>query len=164
MSLHSDDNSITSKCFSNAVKFLSIRDHSEYELITKLKKKGYNSKTIESALSKCREYKYLDDEKFALKFFNTRVLSLYGPFKIRMDLKNKRVADHIIEQLIGDYEESPKEYETARRYFLKSRYKIEKKKEPRKKSEAYFRIMSSRGFSRSVIMDIHNEAHELFNP
>lgn len=149
------------QCFTCAVKFLNIRDHSIYELEFKLRKKGFDENSISQAVKKCIDYNYLDDERFALRYFETLKDRLNGPRKIISELYKKKISTEIIEKLIKDYQSSGEEYSIAKRYFLKIRYKIEKKN-INKRNDAFFRSMASRGFSKEIIFDILNEFPDLF--
>ncbi len=42
------------KAFSEAVRYLARRDHSEYELHYKLKKKGHPDNEINEAIAECK--------------------------------------------------------------------------------------------------------------
>jgi regulatory protein len=158
--LHQRKKSIKSgpkNSFEAALNFLKIRDHSKFELETKLKKKGFNSAEIKEAVYKCIEYNFIDDEKFAKNYFEFEKRKLNGPHKIKADFYKKGIDKKIADRLIENYQESEEEFKTALKFFLKSKYKIDKKDDFKKKAQTYMRIMSQKGFSKSVVMDIFNE-------
>jgi regulatory protein len=144
-------------CFEAALNFLKIRDHSKFELESKLKKKGFSTEEIKEALSKCIEYRFIDDEKFARNYFEIEKRKLNGPLKIRADFSKKGIDKKITDNLIDNYQESQEEFDLALKYFFKSKYKIDKKDDFKKKAQAYMRIMSQKGFSKSVVMDIFDQ-------
>jgi len=141
-------------CFQSALNFLKIRDHSKFELETKLRKKKYSSNEIKEAINKCFEYKFLDDEKFAKNYFEIEKRKLNGPLKIRAAFYKKGIDNKITDELIAKFQESKEEYKIALKFFFKSKYKIDKKEGYNKKAQTYIRIMSQKGFSRSIVMDI----------
>ncbi|MGM0419218.1 MAG: regulatory protein RecX [Thermodesulfobacteriota bacterium] len=141
--------------YTSALDFLKIRDHTEFELKTKLAKKGYAEEEIDLALNKCKEFKFIDDEKFAKAFFEQEKRKLNGPLKIKQNFYKKGLSPDLCDRLLAGYEESDEEYSTALKYFLKSKFKIDKKQGTQKKAEAFMRIMSQRGFSKSVVMNIY---------
>ena len=57
---------VGSRCaFIAGLRLLSYRDHSEKELIMKLVQKGHKKNYAENAVEKLKEYRYVDDERFA---------------------------------------------------------------------------------------------------
>lgn len=165
MSQHNNNNfntSIDNQCFINAVKFLNIRDHSRSELITKLKKKGYKKKEIDEAINRCLEYNYLDDAKFAQNLCNSLIRRLNGSLKIKNELLKKKIDPDIIEELMAKYQDSNEEFETAKKYFLKNRYKFDKKDDKRKRIDSYLRSMNQRGFSKFAVYNLMDEFSNYF--
>ncbi|MDY0362345.1 MAG: regulatory protein RecX [Desulforegulaceae bacterium] len=158
--MHQPDKKNKASCkdsFEASLNYLKIRDHSRFELELKLKKKGFSSSQIKEAIHKCLEYKFIDDEKFAKNYFEVEKRKLNGPLKIKADFYKKGIAAEISDRLISDFEGSQEEYDLALKYFLKSKYKIDKKDSFNKKAQAYMRIMSQKGFSKSVVIDIFEQ-------
>lgn len=57
---------VGSRCaFIAGLRFLSYRDHSSKELVTKLVRKGHKRESAESAVVKLSEYGYVNDERYA---------------------------------------------------------------------------------------------------
>jgi len=90
-----------SKSFSAALRLLSRRDRSETELRHKLEQFGFSLSAIETAVTKCREYNYLDDNRYATE--RARALMRTGRGvgrKVRLDLRRIGVSDAIVEQAL----------------------------------------------------------------
>ena len=51
--------------FQEALKLLTGRDYSEAELRSRLSRHGYAAEEIDDAVARCKEYGYLDTERFA---------------------------------------------------------------------------------------------------
>lgn len=84
------------KSFAAALRLLTRRDRSETELRQKLKQLGFSLSSIESAVDKCREYNYLDDNRYAAE--RARILMRTGRGvgkKIILDLRQRGI-DEII--------------------------------------------------------------------
>ncbi len=78
--------------FASALRLLSSRDMSEAELRRKLARFGFSTHEIDDAVSKCREYDYLDDQRYAL--LRARSLAQSGKGvgrKIVLDLKQRGI-------------------------------------------------------------------------
>lgn len=92
-----------SRALEKSFKLLGIRPRSEKELIKKLKEKGFAEKIIQKTLKKLKELGYLNDEKFAGSWLESRKLSFKGKYAIQKELKQKGVAEEIIKKTISRY-------------------------------------------------------------
>ena len=78
--------------FASALRLLTTRDLSEAELRRKLARFGFATADIDSAISKCHEYNYLDDQRYAL--LRARSLAKTGKGvgqKVILDLKQRGI-------------------------------------------------------------------------
>lgn len=148
-------------CFDNALNILKIRDHSVFELETKLAKKGFSKNEIKDAVEKCIEYKFIDDAKFAASLVKSHKNRLSGPLKIKFELKRKKISEEIIEDLLSLYE-GEEELLIAEKYFLKVKYKFEKKETPQKRAQAFMQNMAQRGFSKYSVYSILEKYSSFF--
>ena len=85
-----------------AIRYLSRRDYSRRELRDRLQAKGLPSELVEAALNDLEEKGYQSDERFAETFLRSRISRGDGPFKIKMQLNQKGIAETLIEQLFND--------------------------------------------------------------
>ncbi len=99
---------VGSRCaFIAGLRFLSYRDHSEKELINKLVQKGHKYDYALSACEKLKEYRYIDDERFAENYSKNLIdrkgMSIRG---IKNELSRKgisrEIADNVCENLDND--------------------------------------------------------------
>ncbi|WP_367988120.1 recombination regulator RecX [Vibrio sp. NTOU-M3] len=95
-----------------AMQLLSRRDHGEYELYQKLSLKGYEQEAIEEAVNFCLDHNYLDDLRYAKSQIRQHVYKGHGERRIRQELNQKRVADHLIDKAMQ--EESQDWFECAK--------------------------------------------------
>ncbi|SHI27641.1 regulatory protein RecX [Ferrimonas marina] len=79
-----------------AVGLLSRRDHSRGELQQKLRLRGFSVDEIQAAVERVTELGYLDDARFAQLFVRYRSQGGKGPMRLRMELRERQVADELI--------------------------------------------------------------------
>ena len=143
-----DSNSLQD-CLDAAYYYLSYRPRSEGEIRQWLHKRGLAKEVAETAIAKLREQNLIDDFTFA-QFWKDNRLSFRPKSKrlIKKELRDKKVAAQIIEQVIKDIDDE----EIA--------YKLGSRRLPRLVHLDYpdfYRRISSylayRGFSYQVIRD-----------
>ena len=87
-----------------ALDLLSLRSHSEFELLQKLRRK-FCEEACEYAVSEMRRIDLVDDFKFAEMYaerlFEDRKM---GVFRIRRELEAKGVAGDIIDEVVSRYD------------------------------------------------------------
>ena len=88
----------------SALRSLSRRSHSIYELKIKLKQKGYKSKVIERVIDYLERLNFLDDKKFAESFYLDRLKNKKeSSQKIRMQLYKKGIDREIISNVESNF-------------------------------------------------------------
>lgn len=92
-------------CYYSAIKYLNYRRRSTKEIKQKLKSIGYADQYIESTIEKLKKQKYLDDYEYAKCFIKEKItLTNHGPNKIKNDLRQKGIAEEIIDKTIDEYD------------------------------------------------------------
>ena len=92
------------RAFNKASDLLSRRDHSEKELLTKLRQKGF-AEGAEAAIEKLRDYGYVDDERFAASYAaELKRLKHFGKRRIEQELFKKGVDREIISNVLDSLE------------------------------------------------------------
>ena len=79
-----------------AIGYLARREHSAAELQQKLQRAGHETDKIHAALEKLQHSGLQNDERFAEAFIRSRALRGYGELRIRQEMKQKGVADELI--------------------------------------------------------------------
>ncbi|MCH7614114.1 MAG: RecX family transcriptional regulator, partial [Candidatus Marinimicrobia bacterium] len=99
------------QAFHAAISLLNYRMRSKAELRKRLAEKGYETGTIDNAMQKLEEKKYVNDELFAKAFINDKIHSRYlGPVALRRELIPHRIDSELVEKLIQQaYNEIPEE-------------------------------------------------------
>ena len=87
-----------------AMDYLSRAEHSRYQLLLKLRKKGYSSAEIDPALDYLEEKHALDDSRFAEAWLHTRSLhQAEGRRKMYAGLVSRGINGKIADKSLDDY-------------------------------------------------------------
>lgn len=87
--------------YAQAIRFLTLRSHSENELYKKLLKK-HSRLSAEYAIAKCRELGFLDDADFASRYAKELAENKkYGVARIRQELLLKGIDRDLIDNAIS---------------------------------------------------------------
>jgi len=85
-----------------ALRLLTRRDRSEAELREKLEQFGFSTSNIDQTIVRCREYNYLDDQRYALERARALMRSGRGVGqKILLDLRRRGIAAETAEQALA---------------------------------------------------------------
>ena len=100
------DRSSLQDCLDAAYYFLGYRPRSEGEIEHWLRKRGFANEVTEKAIAKLRDQSLTDDLAFA-QFWKDNRLSFRPKSKrlIRRELRDKKVASEIIEQVTNDIDD-----------------------------------------------------------
>jgi regulatory protein len=104
------------RCLDAAFRYLSYRPRSEAELRQRLKRRGFDSSSIERALILLKEQGLVDDVAFA-RFWkeNRDSFSPRGRKMLESELKLKGVDPEIIVETLAGLDEESSAYEAARK-------------------------------------------------
>lgn len=92
------------RAFNKASELLSRRDHSEKELLIKLRQKGF-SEGAEAAIEKLRNYGYVDDERFASSYaLELQRIKHFGKRRIEQELFKKGIDREIVSNVLDSLE------------------------------------------------------------
>ncbi len=121
-----------SKAFNAALRYLSYRPRSEYEVRDYLRRKEYDDVLIDSTLTRLQENRFVDDTAFAQSWVRSRQAGLPRSGRVlRMELMKKRVPKEVIEAVLAE-QDGEFEFEALRSVASKklrlSRYSQDKQK------------------------------------
>lgn len=142
------------RAYNCAVSLLSRRDHSEKELLRKLKEKGFQQ-GAESAIERLKKSGYIDDERFCRMYVNElRRLKGYGKRRIEQELYLKGISRDIIGEALEEisFDKSILSDIIRRKYLSK----MTDEKSKKRAVNALMRL----GYSYSEIRDAINELDE----
>lgn len=135
-------------------RLLAMRPHSEKELETKLRAKGFPEAVIKEALEKLRDLKYLNDASFAIQWArNLAVNKLWGNRKISAGLQEKGVAVHLIGDAIASVRQELSEEEAIALLIRKKKARKKAAASDRKEKQRIFTSLMGRGFPPGLILN-----------
>src|SRR3972149_6940047 len=104
------------RCFKAATNYLVYRPRSEPELRERLRRRGFSTDSIEAVIAKLKRLKYVDDAAFA-EFWkdNRESISPRSQALTRLELRQKGIADDIIDQTVATIDDEDSAYRAAPR-------------------------------------------------
>lgn len=143
------DTAVIDKGYDRALNLISMRPRSEWEIQDYLKRKDYDEETSRTVLEKLKNMLLLDDLKFARAWVeNRRLLKATSKRRLQQELRQKRVADDIIQQVLE--EDETDELDVLRQL-------VEKKKSRYPDKMKLMQYLSRQGFSYSDIKSVLDE-------
>lgn len=133
------------------MEILSRRDHSEAELAQKMRSKSFTPSQIELTIAKLKQSNLLNDTTFANRYAQQILRSkAVGPRYVADKLRQKRIDNTIIEQVISDT------YQEGEEGLAKKAADKWKKLHPKKAGDKQRlqKFLASRGFTQSGIMGV----------
>jgi regulatory protein len=135
-----------------ALEFLSFRRRTEKQVKEKLKKKGFDEKTIKVTIDKLKEFDLINDLEFATAWVKDRLaFKPRGKKLLKQELWKKGIKNDIIEQIIEELcqDEDKSALELLEK--IKKRYKD---LEPKAAKRRMFNFLLRRGFSYEVTRQV----------
>jgi regulatory protein len=89
-----------------ALRYLARREYAVEELRHKLVARGADSGIVGAVINGLVEENLLSDERFTEMYVRTRIRALFGPLKIRAELRGRGVTDAMIARHMPDGDEA----------------------------------------------------------
>ena len=137
-----------------AVRILTYRDHSKYELKQKLQKRGFASEVIDTVIIACERLNYIDDKRTARLYISQLKRKRFGIRHIRMALKKKRLYGAAIEDFLLENYAKIEERKNADKLLEKKMKTFNREEDLKKRRDKIFRFLYSRGFNKDIIADL----------
>jgi regulatory protein len=137
-----------------AVRYLTYKDRSEKEILSKLTDAGFDANIAQSAIDELKTIGYLDDARYAMKYLSERIRTKALSKKVLgYELKNKGIDGDIIDKVLSEFETD--DYEVALREGKRKfgKYDINDKKIEQK----VYRFLLHRGFSYEIVNKVIRE-------
>lgn len=105
---------LSQRCYEAALRYLDYRPRSQAELRQRLARRGFDEENVEATLARLQEQGLVDDLAFA-RFWqeNRQAFSPRSRWLVRRELKQKGVADEVIERVVAKVDEEDSAYQTA---------------------------------------------------
>jgi len=133
-----------------AVRLLSRREHSAFEIRDKLFKRDFDEAEIEQAIIELQQGGWLSDERFTEAYIRMRQQKGFGPVRIAIELNERGVSENIVDACLLISDESWRQ--TLQQQYLK-KYKNRPITDYNDKAKR-IRFLQYRGFSLDVIYQI----------
>ena len=133
-----------------AVRLLSRREHSAFEIRNKLLKRDFDEEEITQTISELQEGGWLSDERFAEAYIRMRQLKGFGPIRISIELNERGVKESIVDDYLQAEDEGWQQ--TLERQYLK-KYKNKSIADYNDKAKR-IRFLQYRGFALDAIYRI----------
>ncbi|GAC1437780.1 MAG: regulatory protein RecX [Thermoanaerobaculia bacterium] len=108
-------------CYIAALRILKFRFNSEGELRRKLRAKRFDRAAIEETVTRLRDEKWLDDERFAGAFVRTRMLKKLGPRRIERELQAAGIDRETAGRVVREHNSEEREREDLQSVYDKRR-------------------------------------------
>lgn len=136
-----------------AIKYIGSALKTEKQIKDYLRKKEYQSFTIDYVIDKLLEYKYLDDEAYAKSFVLT-YSNKYGRLRLINLLKSKGVSQKVIDKTFDGELEIKNNIESVAEKYLRN------KEKSRENLQKLSRFLYSRGYDFDDINSLINRIKE----
>jgi regulatory protein len=105
---------LSQRCYDAALRYLDYRPRSQTELKQRLARRGFDEETVAATLSRLQELGLVDDLAFA-RFWqeNRQAFSPRSRWLVRRELKQKGVADEVIEKVLANADDEDGAYRAA---------------------------------------------------
>ena len=128
-----------------ALRFLSFRRRTEKEIKDKLRKKGFDDKSIGRTIDKLKEYDLINDSEFATAWVKERLAyKPRGKKLLAQELWRKGIRKDIIDQVTEELCQDEERSATELLEKIKGRYK---NVEPKVARRRMYALLMRRGFS-----------------
>jgi regulatory protein len=142
------------KAMNTAVRILTNRDHSFYELKQKLQQRAIENEVIGAVMAECERLNYINDERTARLYISQLNRKCFGKRYIKMALKKKGLRGDAIENILLQKCSEVEERKKAARLLGKKMKASNQEKEAAKRRDNIYRFLYARGFSKDVITDL----------
>ena len=142
------------KAMNTAVRILTHRDHSKFELKQKLQQRGFTTNVIDTVLAECERLNYIDDIRTASVYISQLKRKCFGKRHIRLALKKKRLSGAVIEKILLENYTEAEERENADKLLDKKIKTFYREEDSKKRRDRIYRFLYSRGFNKDVITDL----------
>jgi regulatory protein len=133
-----------------AVKFLSRREHSVFEIRHKLLQRDFDHQEIEQAIVELQHGGWLSDERFAEAYIRMRQKKGFGPIRIAKELNERGIQETIVDDYLRADDDVWRQI--LKQQYLK-KYKNKSIKDYNDKAKR-IRFLQYRGFALDVIYQV----------
>jgi regulatory protein len=133
---------------------LARREHGISELSRKLVVKQFDPLLVDEAIQGLVRDNLVSDERFCESMINSRLNRGHGPIKVRYELRNKGVPEHVVEKTM---EELSPDWHQSLAGLIEKKYAGQLSRTPAERVKQV-RFLSSRGFPHEMIYSVIQDA------
>ena len=133
---------------------LARREHGVSELSRKLVVKQFDPLLVDEAIQGLVRDNLVSDERFCESMINSRLNRGHGPIKVRYELRNKGVPEHVVEKTM---EELSPDWHQSLAGLIEKKYAGQLSRTPAERVKQV-RFLSSRGFPHEMIYSVIQDA------
>jgi regulatory protein len=133
-----------------ALRLLARREHSTRELADKLTARGYEQPTVAAVIEALADRDLLSDGRFVDEFVASRLRRGSGPLKIREELRNRGVAEQLVDHALDEHRS---EWLTNAEAARRKRFGVAPPKDFQERARQA-RFLQQRGFSGEQIRQV----------
>ena len=137
-----------------ALRLLTRRDHTGFEIQQKLRQRGFAPETVRAVIAECERLNYIDDERTARIYIDQLLRRGFGFRRIAVELKKKGLQGGRFEDILEKQRAEIDEREIALRVVQKKMNSLEKEADCKKRRDKLYRFLDYRGFNRSIISEL----------
>jgi regulatory protein len=141
------------------MRSLARRSRTEQQIRNSLQDRELDSATIEKIISELAEHSFLDDERFARDYTGAKLRFGFGLMRIRNELRERGVAESLIEKAAQTARESDQETE-AFRVAVDKRIRAKGKPDSARELKNLVDYLARRGFTHERV---RKELQEYFD-
>lgn len=142
----------------SALRIISRRPHSEFELKVKLRKKGFDQTDINPIIENFIDKGYLSDKDFAFRYAEEALNKKKGLMKIKGELISKGINREIIDEVMLSLNDEESFLENAKilanRKISSLKHKSLEKNQLRQKLYSH---LNSKGYNHTIIRQVVDE-------
>lgn len=134
----------------------SAAEHCRQEMVDKCAAWGLPNDAAQRVADRLEADRFIDDSRFAPLFVRDKArFGGWGPIKVRMALKARRVDDDTANEAIDAFDKD--EWRAILRHALEQKLKTARKDDPQKLLASLIRFATQRGFDYAAVRDALNE-------
>ncbi|MDQ6991378.1 MAG: regulatory protein RecX [Mariprofundaceae bacterium] len=145
--------------YSAALRWITLREYCETELLHKLRQKNFDEIAAESAIEQLKHYGYVSDMRYAEALFRYRLKKGDTPWMIAEKARQKGVNEEALQQALQAVEEVYDAKEACLA-LLRKRDPEHNRRHDAKIWQRQARYLRNKGFDAATIMDALNGENE----
>lgn len=145
------------KALDYALSLLVYRARTELELRQRMTRRGFSATEIENAITRLKEYKYIDDRRFTREWIEKRLRTKpMGKHRLKSELIRKGIAEEVASEEVNIMLDPESEIAIAR---LLARHKLQacSGEDIRRAWRKTAQFLTGRGFSFDIINRLYFE-------